>query len=120
MDIIALQEIKQIGNEQRKFSNYNLFQSGHPSRKEFGTGFLVGARIQEAVMKFIPVNERIFYLRLRGTYHNISLIAVHPPTEAKTDGEKDGFYIALEELMKTIPTRDFRMVLGDKLQCAGW
>jgi hypothetical protein len=100
-------------SNERNFDSYTLFHSGHPSRKEFGTGFLVGARIQETVMKFIPVNERICYLRLRGTYHNISLIAVHAPTAAKTDGEKDGFYIVLEEVMKTIPTRDFRMVLGD-------
>jgi hypothetical protein len=77
--------------------------SYNSSRKTFGTEFFVVGRIHETMMKFVPVNEIICYRTV--TWDN--------PTEAKIDGETDGFYIVPTKLIKTILSRYVILVLGD-------
>ena len=51
-------------------------------------------------MCFTPINGRIRTIRLKGKFHNITLINVHAPTEEKTEEEKDMFYDDLQEHMR--------------------
>ena len=64
-------------------------------------------------MCFIPINERICTIRLKGKFHNITLINVHAPAEEKTEEEKDKFYDDLQRTYERVPKRDIVLILGD-------
>jgi endonuclease/exonuclease/phosphatase family metal-dependent hydrolase len=63
-------------------------------------------------MSFTPINERICMLRLKGKFHNITLINVHSPTEEQIE-EKDKFYDDLQRTYDRVPKHDIVMILGD-------
>jgi len=64
-------------------------------------------------MSFTPINERIRILRLKGKFHNITLINVHALTEEKMEEEKDKFYDDLQKTYDRASKHDIVMVLGD-------
>jgi len=97
--IIALQEIRWKGHGQIKKNKYSLYYSCSQQRMgQLGTGFMVRKEVGKNIMSFTPINERIYTLRLKGKFHNITLINVHAPTEEKIQEEKEKFY---DDLQKT-------------------
>ena len=79
----------------------------------FGTGFIVIGKARNKVIDFKPINERMCVLRIRGRFHNYSLICVHAPTEDKDNKEKEAFYDMLEKVYETCPKFDIKICLGD-------
>ena len=59
------------------------------------------------------MKEYVRILRLKGKFHNITLINVHVSTEEKMEEEKDKFYDHLQKTYDTAPKHDTVMVLGD-------
>ena len=89
IQIIALQEVRWKGHGQIKKNKYSIYYScSQQNTGQFGTGFMVKKEIEKNIMSFTPINERICTLRLKGKFHNITLINVHAPTEEKIE-EKD-------------------------------
>ena len=64
-------------------------------------------------MSFTPINERICKLRMKGKFHNITLINVHAPTEEKTEEERGKFCVDLQKEYDRVPKHDNVMILGD-------
>uniref|UniRef100_A0A182N9Y6 Endonuclease/exonuclease/phosphatase domain-containing protein n=1 Tax=Anopheles dirus TaxID=7168 RepID=A0A182N9Y6_9DIPT len=96
MDLVALQEIRWLGNgvQNRRGSNrYDIFYSCHDRNG------LRRPRLKSEIIGFEAINDRLCTLRMRGKFYNISLINVHAPTEDKEEEEKDLFY---GRLAKTI------------------
>jgi hypothetical protein len=91
--ILALQEIRWKGSGKITKGSYTLFyscmqeQTGH-----YGTGFLVMKELMGTILGFEPFNERICKIRIKGKYHNISVVNVRAPTEDKDDETKEVFY----------------------------
>ena len=98
IEIIELQEIRRKGHGQIKKNKYSLYYSCSQQRMgQLGTGFMVRKEVERNIMSFIPRNEIICILRLKGKFHNITLINVHVPT--KEMGEvKDIFYDDLQKV----------------------
>jgi len=67
-----------------------------------GTGFIVKKEITKNVMGFEPINERICKIRLKGKYHNITLINIHASTEEKDDDVKEQFYTELQQVQEKV------------------
>lgn len=77
-----------------------IFNGGIENNKyEFGTGFVVKTNLVGQIANFKPVNHRIRSLKIRGEWHNYTLISKHTPTEDKKDSIKDELY---NHLQKTI------------------
>ena len=74
---------------------------------------MVKKEIEKNIMSFIPINEKICTIRLKGKFHNITLINVHAPTEEKMEGEKDKFYDDLQRTFERVPKHDAVLILGD-------
>jgi endonuclease/exonuclease/phosphatase family metal-dependent hydrolase len=89
-----------------KFSIYSL------STGQFGTGFMITKEMEKSVMSFTQISERICTLRLKGKFHNVTLINVHVPTEEKIE-EKGKFYDHLQRTYDRAPKHDIVMILGD-------
>jgi hypothetical protein len=67
--------------------------------------------IQKNIMSFTPINEKICTIRLKGKFHNITLINIHAPTEEKT--EEDKFYDDLQRTYERVLKHDTVLILGD-------
>uniref|UniRef100_A0A1Y1LRS9 Endonuclease/exonuclease/phosphatase domain-containing protein n=1 Tax=Photinus pyralis TaxID=7054 RepID=A0A1Y1LRS9_PHOPY len=102
IDIIALQETKQKGNEVYDINGYTFFKSGGKDRK-LGTGFMVSNKLTTAVTQFTPISDRICCLRLKGKYQKISLINIHAPTAEKEIDDKERFYEVLDNIYEKSP-----------------
>ncbi|KAK9709895.1 Endonuclease-reverse transcriptase [Popillia japonica] len=112
IDILAVQETKQKGQEIITLDGYTLFNSGGENRR-LGVGFLLRNDFKDKVVDFEPVSERICRVRLRGKYRKISLLNVHAPTEDKDPIVKSEFYEELEKVLEKVPKFDIKLVLGD-------
>ena len=72
---------------QIKKDKYNLYYSCKEGQTgQLGTGFLAKKEIVKNIMGFELISERICKLRLKGKYHNITIINIHAPTEEKKLG----------------------------------
>jgi exonuclease III len=85
LQIIAVQEIRWKGHGQIKKNIYSLYYScSEQATGHFGTGFIVKKEIEKNIMSFTPINEKTCTIRLKGKFHNITLINVHALTKEKT------------------------------------
>jgi exonuclease III len=94
--IAALQEIRWKENDIFDSDDYTTCYSGSNDRNLFGTGFLVHKRLRNSIIDFVPVDERICCLRIKGKFVNTTLICVHAPTEEKDEIENNSFYDNLD------------------------
>jgi exonuclease III len=70
-------------------------------------------KITKSSLDFIPVNERMCKIRLKGHFRNITIIAAHAPTEEKADEEKEQFYDVLTTTCNQTPRYDTLIMMGD-------
>jgi hypothetical protein len=76
-------------------------------------GFYVNSRLLPNILRFVPVNDRHYLIRVRGKFRYYCIINAHAPTEDKDDEEKDNFYLQLETIYSQCPKHDIKIVLGD-------
>jgi hypothetical protein len=70
--------------------NYAILYGGHISDKHaFGTGFCISRYSMDNLLAFEPVNERICKIRMKLKYYNLTLKALHAPTEEKDEVSKE-------------------------------
>lgn len=112
IQVLALQETKQKGNEIVNLDGYTFFNSGGTNRY-FGVGFLVSSEINQAVIDWQPLSERACVIRLRGQYRKISIVNVHMPTEEKDLEIKSDSYEELGTIIEKIPKYDIKLIVGD-------
>jgi hypothetical protein len=113
MDITAVQETRWPGTEILQKKNFCFYYSGGRGRYRSGTGFIVNKKAMDAVIGWLPINDRLCSLRVRCKYYNVTIINVHAPTEDKSTEVKEEYYDELERLIARIPSRDIKIVLGD-------
>ncbi|XP_071037110.1 craniofacial development protein 2-like [Parasteatoda tepidariorum] len=85
IDLIAIQEVKWIGNGTLNKKNHTVLYSCHPKKHIEGTGFIVSKRIRHLILEF----------------------------EEKTEEEKDIFYENLDKIYYSCPKYDVKIILGD-------
>jgi hydroxypyruvate isomerase len=55
----------------------------------------------------------MYTYRIKGKFHNITLINVHAPTKEKMEEEMNKFYDDLQKTHKRAPKHDIVMILED-------
>ena len=113
IDIMAIQEVRWIGQGIKNKENFSIYYSCHPKNHVSGTGFIVTQKARKLVINFKALNPRICYLRLKGRFFNLSLFSVYAPTEVSTNEEKGQFYSQLEKEVDKCPQNDIKVILGD-------
>jgi len=114
LQILALQEIRWKGYGYIRKKDYSLYCSCNTDTTgQFGTGFLVKKEIEKNILGFEPYNERMCKLRIKGKYHNLSLICVHAPTEDSDNTVKEQLYADLQRIQDCIPKHDATILLAD-------
>lgn len=111
-DIVALQELCWKGNNVWKSQNATFYQSCGTTN-ELGTGFIVLGKMQNRVIGWQAISERMCKIRIKGRFYNYSIINVHCPHEGRPDDEKEAFYTQLEDVYESCSQRDIKIVIGD-------
>jgi len=58
--------------------------------------------MERSLLDFKPQNNRIYKVRLKGRFKNITVISAHAPANDENDQEKERFYENLEETCNRI------------------
>ncbi|BHF75672.1 hypothetical protein SprV_0501876800 [Sparganum proliferum] len=103
-------EIKIPGVE----SHFTLYHSGpRDSSGQHGVAIALSQQADLALLAWEPVNDRMAYVRLKGHFTNISIVAVYAPTSAAEQRDKEAFCSQLQALVERLPRRDLLIVAGD-------
>ena len=114
INVLALQEIRWVGQGRIDKKNFTMFYSGPKTRTGLGgTGFMIDSLTRKSFIYFEPINERMCKIRLRSNFRNISLISVYAPTNESNEEEKRRFYNQLSRECEKIPKYDTLIILGD-------
>lgn len=114
MDVVALQEMRLQGIGDFKEKEYDIYYCGTAQKTGlYGTGFYVSSRIRGNILGREPINERIYKIRIKGKFQNITIISCHAPTEVTDEIYIEGFYEALEKTCKNVSPNDMLLITGD-------
>jgi exonuclease III len=114
LDIAAVQKIRWRGTGQISKMRYSFYYSGSPNRQGYkGVGFYVTKQIKNRIMGFEPVTERICSIKIKGKFHDTTIINIYTPTENDSAEEKEMFYAKLQKWIDKISKYDMIIVIGD-------
>jgi exonuclease III len=65
------------------------------------------------IIGFEPISDHICKLRVKGKFHNTTLINVYAPPEDKEEEIKEQFYDELQRTQDRIPKHDLIIIFGD-------
>jgi hypothetical protein len=109
----AIQETRNTRTTPNYASNgYHIYWSSKRDNHELGA-FLVAQRWNHLTLNFIPIDERLCVLRLKGRFKNYSLINAHAPTNESLDDDKEEFYEKLSKAYNDCPRHDINIIVGD-------
>jgi exonuclease III len=111
---VALQEIRWRGYGLLKKHKYSIYYSCNPiSTGQAGTGFIIQKLVMNKILGFEPISDHICKLRVKGKFHNITLINIYAPTEDKEEDIKEQFYEELQRVQDRVQKHDLSIILGD-------
>ncbi|BHF73605.1 hypothetical protein SprV_0401668700 [Sparganum proliferum] len=120
VDVCCLSEVRLPDSGSREIkipgveSHFTLYHSGpRDSSGRHGVAIALSQQVDLALLAWEPVNDRMAYVRLKGHFTNISIVAVYAPTSAAEQRDKEEFYSQLQALVDRLPRRDLLIVAGD-------
>ena len=116
VQICGISETHWLGHGNIDIEDYRIWYSGGEEDKgkhERGVGIAVERGMAGAVIKFVPVNDRIILLRFRFRHADLTVIEAYAPTEEAEDSVKEKFYYALQATLDTVARHDFKILMGN-------
>ena len=120
IDLAALSETRLAGEGEltEKSSGYSFFWSGRPpeEKREAGVGFAIKTPLlNNLVCPPKGLNDRLATMRVPLSYGKkfATIISAYAPTMTNSNENKDRFYEELDALIRTVPTTDKLIILGD-------
>jgi exonuclease III len=114
LQIVALQEVRWKGYGLLKKDKYSVYYSCNPNTTDqAGTGFIIQNLAMNEILGFEPISDCICKLRVRGKFHNMTLINIYAPTEDKEEEIKEQFYEELQRTHNRVPKHGVIIVMGD-------
>jgi hypothetical protein len=111
---IQIQEIRWRGYSLLKKDKYSIYYSCNPiPTGQARRGFIIQKPVMNKILGFEPISDRICKLRVKGKFHNITLINIYAPTEDKEEDIKEQFYEELQRVQDRVPKYDLTIILGD-------
>ena len=92
--------------------SYRLFASGEEKYGLHGVGIAIQLKLANCVMSWRPFGPRLCHLRLSAKPFPIFLISACSPTEDADPYVKETFHMHLNDLLDSIPKKDFLLLAG--------
>ena len=70
-------------------------------------------RVQNAVLGYNLIKDRMISVRFQGKPFNITVIQVYAPTSNTEGAEVEWFYEDLQDLLELTPKKDVLFIIGD-------
>ena len=115
-DVMGICEVRRLGEEQKKLNDgHVLYWRGKPegSKHELGVGFLVHKRIENNIVEFFSLNERIASVTIKlSKRYNLKVVQVHAPTCSYSDDDVESFYEDIQAIVDRNKAH-FTVIMGD-------
>jgi len=113
LDITALQEIRWKGYGRIKKPRYILLHSGAEKQGEQGVGFIIKRSMQNSIIDFEPINSRLCKVKIKGKFHNTTVVNAYATTVSAKEEQKEQFYGDLNRCCDQITKHNALLILGD-------
>ncbi|XP_044741456.1 craniofacial development protein 2-like [Chrysoperla carnea] len=110
--IMGLSEVRWVGNGEFTKNGYKLYFSGGKQHHN-GVGVLIDQRIEYLVESWIPLSDRIIFLKLNTKEVKTNLIQVYAPTSGCSENECGSFYNQLHDTLGFAKSNQRTIILGD-------
>ena len=114
IDILGVCEHRLAGQGHFRPDDGGTFvYSGAQKSGRNGVGFYLSSKVENSMLGYNPISERIMTIRLHAKPANITIVQVYAPTSTASDQDIDEFYQALQECIDNIKNRDMWFTMGD-------
>ena len=81
--------------------DHYIYYCGQESLRRNGVTIMVNKRVQNAVLGYNLINDRMISVRFQGKPFNITVIQVYAPTRNAEKAEVERFYEDLQDLLES-------------------
>ena len=115
IDIAALQETRLADSGTLREKNFTFFWKGksEEERRDHGVGFAVSNKLLRMASEPTDGTERLLTMQLNTVQGVANIICAYAPTNCSTEETKDSFYEELDRTIKSIPSNEQIILLGD-------
>lgn len=90
-----------------------LYFSGSKDASRNGVGILILSKLKKFVLGYNTLSDRVITMKLNTKPCVLYIIQIYAPTSQSLEEDIDNFYQTLERALKSIPTRETTIILGD-------
>lgn len=113
VDVAGISETHWKGSGHFQESQYTVYFSGSEDKKIHGVAVFVSNRINNCVLGYEPISDRVMSLKINANPCTINIVSVYAPTCDSSDDDVEEFYNSLETLLKRIPNKEITLLMGD-------
>ena len=107
VDILGISKLKWTVMGDFNSNDHYIYYCGQESFRRNGVAIMVNKRVLNAVLGCNLKNNRTISVRFQGKPFNITVIQVYVPTSNAEEGEVEGFYEDLQDLLELAPKKMF-------------
>ena len=85
--------------------DHYIYYCGQESLRRNGVAIIVNKRVQNPVLGFNLINDRMISVCFQGKIFNIMIIQVYAPTSNAEEAEVERFYEDLQDLLELTPKK---------------
>ena len=101
------------GTGRSQVTGESVFFSGRDNIHRHGVAIMMTKKVEQALMEWKPISDRIIYARLFSKYVKLSIIQVYAPTNEENVEDKDNFYEQLQTVVDSVHKHDMVLVMAD-------
>ena len=87
--------------------------SGTAKGGQSGVAVYLAEKVEKALLRYNPIDDRIITVRLKGQPNNITFVQVYTQTTLATDEIMYACYAKLQEALYKIPKTNVVVMMGD-------
>ena len=111
--ILGISKLKWTGMGEFNSDDHYIYYCGQESLRRNGVPIMINKRVQNAVLGYNLINDRMISVCFQGKPFNITVIQAYAPISNAEEAEVEWFYEDLQELLELTPKKEVLFILGD-------
>ena len=105
INILGISELKWTGMGEFNSDDHHIYYCRQESLRRNGVALMVNKRVQNAVLGYNLINDRMISVHLQGKPFNMTVIQVYAPTNNAEEAEVERFYEDLRPFRTNTPQK---------------